>query len=683
MNICFIGKYPPIEGGVSMQSYWTVRALAERGHELYVVTNADEVEDAYRLYLDDDDREWYEPRFSQGFVKVRNSERFSPRKMSYIPVANPFVTKLASIAAQTIRQYDCEAIFASYFEPYGMAGHLASQWTGIPYVIRHAGSDLDRLMKVPDLSTAYKEILKGAARVLTRRGLVERFIRMGVKEDKIRADLGFSLPPELFNPAAAPMDVNGFLERQVTQTPARKHEGYERPAGPFDLSKPTIGIYGKVGEFKGSYDLLSALALLKKEGLDFNFLAMTHGWQGEKFSQAIREHDLAERTWMLPFIPHWKVPGFIRACTAVCFLERDFPILIHGPTIPREIIACGICLVISGEIASKQYYRDQIVDQENMLVVADPKVHEDLAVKLRLVIQQPELARQIGMRGHEISQTIEDFPAFAQEHENLFLELTGRDTIPVERRLPKHGDAVNHQPVKTVDIAEAQGDWMETMVSILPCTSFLLSEQLATVLSQHRAEDLNQNDNRLQSIVNFCHLLETLIEKKALGPVAPYFKDVFKFEKTQLLLSVDSGERDRTPPFSGVDMFMGQVIDERTIGHLSPLRTNYCRIEQFGYDINKLLSCLQQKESPPEPLPDKQTLLLFHTTTNFARSTSKINIPTRDLLDLCDGSQTTQSLFTKLAQLYGLEMENDVTKLKRDVLATLRELYNKGIIIFC
>jgi hypothetical protein len=45
MRICFIGKYPPIQGGVSAQTYWAVRGLAERGHEVCVVTNADEVED--------------------------------------------------------------------------------------------------------------------------------------------------------------------------------------------------------------------------------------------------------------------------------------------------------------------------------------------------------------------------------------------------------------------------------------------------------------------------------------------------------------------------------------------------------------------------------------------------------------------------------------------------------------
>jgi len=51
MKICMIGKYPPIEGGVSARNYWIARGLSERGHEVHLVTNADEVEPAYRMYL--------------------------------------------------------------------------------------------------------------------------------------------------------------------------------------------------------------------------------------------------------------------------------------------------------------------------------------------------------------------------------------------------------------------------------------------------------------------------------------------------------------------------------------------------------------------------------------------------------------------------------------------------------
>ena len=47
MRICIIGKFPPIQGGVSTRTYWTAHQLAARGHEVHVVTNAN------RYQLDD------------------------------------------------------------------------------------------------------------------------------------------------------------------------------------------------------------------------------------------------------------------------------------------------------------------------------------------------------------------------------------------------------------------------------------------------------------------------------------------------------------------------------------------------------------------------------------------------------------------------------------------------------
>ncbi len=63
IKACFIIKYPPIQGGVSRHGYWLAREMAERGNQIFVVTNANEVEDDYRIHLDDEDREWYEVAF--------------------------------------------------------------------------------------------------------------------------------------------------------------------------------------------------------------------------------------------------------------------------------------------------------------------------------------------------------------------------------------------------------------------------------------------------------------------------------------------------------------------------------------------------------------------------------------------------------------------------------------------
>ena len=389
IKACFIIKYPPIQGGVSRHGYWLARDMAARGHQIYVVTNAAEVEDEYRIYMDEDDREWYEPRFesSGGFVKVRNSQAVN-KNLTHIPFTNPFVTKLASIATQVIRRHDCQIIFAYYLQPYGLAAHLASHWTGVPYVVRHAGSDLGRLMRQRDLTTAYREVLKAADCVWTGLNDINPFIAMGVREERIWRGPSTSLS-SIFNPQAAPLDLNALLQKMAL-VESEHVQGVLTNTKPLDQSKPTIGIYGKVGEVKGSFDLLGALARLKQEGMDFNFVALTQGRDFPSFKAAIREHGLQERTWTLPFIPNWRIPGFIRACTAVCFLERDFPISFHGPGIPKEILACGTCLILSQEIAAKQGpLGENFIHGENILLVDDPKEQVELAESLRFVNQDP------------------------------------------------------------------------------------------------------------------------------------------------------------------------------------------------------------------------------------------------------------------------------------------------------
>ena len=76
-----------------------------------------------------------------------------------VPAANPFVTKLASIATEVVRRFSCDLIVSWYLEPYGIAASLAAAWTGRPFVVRHAGSDRMKLMARHDLTTAYKELL--------------------------------------------------------------------------------------------------------------------------------------------------------------------------------------------------------------------------------------------------------------------------------------------------------------------------------------------------------------------------------------------------------------------------------------------------------------------------------------------------------------------------------------------
>jgi glycosyltransferase involved in cell wall biosynthesis len=682
IRACFIVKYPPIEGGVSMRCYWMARELAQRGHQIFLVTNAAEVEPEYRIYLDEDDRDWYEPQFpnSGGFVMVRNTQPLTDAMM-HIPLSNPFVTKLSSIATEVIRRHGCELIFAYYLQPYGMAAYLASQWTGAPYMLKHAGSDLGRLMKQPGLTTAYREILRAADSVWTGSDFTEPFLAMGVNEENIWLGRTPQVP-EIFSPQAKPLDLNGFLKKLATLPTEHVHSALIN-TNPIDLSKPTIGIYGKVGEVKGSFDLLNALRLLKQEGLDFNFVALTQGRALTSFKRAIDELDLQDRTWIFPFIPHWKVPGFIRACAAVCFLEREFPISFHGPTIPSEILACGTPLIVSREITNKQHrIKDRFVDGKNVLIVDDPKQYPDLARQLGIVIRDPEKAKIIGLQGHGLYSGAEDDHTARRRASDTYLDALEKEWIKMidKRKTTLSNTTDGATPVESLR--------KEKLKACLPWTSILLNGEWDRLVSEYCRECNAPAAGQFKDAFELCEFLERKLGD--LGSRYVYFMDAFRYEKTHNSMLVDCdgdfvskpawASRSVAPTAAGKPRIRkhNNIIE---IAELRPLKAKGVHVETFDYDLQSLATHLKQRNIPRE-LPRTPTFILFKREPNFINLEFTINQATKYFVDLCDGEHTVRAISRKLARFYQRDpaIEPSESKLTEGIRKLVRELSSKRII---
>jgi glycosyltransferase involved in cell wall biosynthesis len=403
VNVCLITKYPPIEGGVSRDCYWLARGLAEAGHRVFVVTNADEVEREHRVFLTLEDRVeggMYAPVFprSGGSVTVL-STRTPGRDLYFIPRNNPAVSRLATVATDVVQTHHCEVIFAYYLEPYGMAAHLASHWTGIPYIFRHAGSDLNQLMASPELATGYRHVLLAANRIVSSGAGADGVKSGGVPEARIAPTGWPILPADYFNPDAPLLDVDALLRVTVQDQLLETPWGPNRE--PMEAGVPALGLYGKLGVYKGSFNLLHAVADLVREGFPLYLLVMAHGRAEARFRARADQLGIAHSLRVLPYLPHWRVPEFIRSCTAVAFLERDFPIDVHGPQIPNEVFACGGCVLLSREAALKHPNAHRVRDRENAVIVDDPKRVFVLADLVRYALEDRDRAAAIGRRGFE------------------------------------------------------------------------------------------------------------------------------------------------------------------------------------------------------------------------------------------------------------------------------------------
>ena len=642
MKICLLSKYPPIEGGVSVRNYWMARGLASRGHQVYVVTNAFEVEDAFRMRMLSGDEDWLEPRFpeSGGFVRLVPMPA-TTLQYRYIPWSNPFVTRLASLACQTIRQYGCEAIYSYYFEPYGVAAHLASRWTGVPYTVKHAGSDLGRLINQSDLKTTYEEIMKAAGLVVTDAGHKEIFTGLGVRPDHIFTDLSFALSADMFHPGAEPMDVAAVLAESDSQL------------DPPTQSVPTIGIYGKTGDMKGSYDLLRALGQLRSQGQSFQLLAMTHGWQKREdlFRSMIDEQGLTPNTWILPFLPPWRVPGFIRRCDAVCFLERNFPIAGHAPVVPQEVLACGTCLVVSLEIARRPMYSGRLIHGINALIVRDPRHPDELAESLRLVISHPDRSRQIGAEGPKAANRSTPETVALDSAEAMFRQLVeGRRANPpkAKTRLTRVLTSLRAQMPWTAPLL---GDRMEESVRIFARTK-----------SPETAEA-------------FGAFLQNRIASGALD--VPYLPEVLRYELNCIIrANTGNGSDDRDAALYRAGPLTpenGAAIRDAAKPYLCP----HVRIESFDYDMECVMGYLDRGLLPPA-LPKTRSTVVFDP--GGSGRTFQVSTASADLLPMLDGGRPIASIHEELATRYGLTSAGEREQLLHRVEHFLGELLKGGII---
>ncbi len=443
MRICIIGKFPPIQGGVSARTYWIAHDLAARGHEVHVVTNAKEVRPPFRMHMRRQD--WkrceaaYEPA---GSVKVHWTDPVD-RSQFYIPLASAFVSKLAGAAARVHAEHPFDVIYSHYLEPYGVAGNLAAQITRVPHVVRMAGSDAGRLWRHPQLEALYDHVLRSAALVIAAGVVAGRAVKRGVRPDRIAMAGGFEVPEDLFCPDGPALDLVA-LRREVGSDPDLRDMLW----GGFTGELPYFGIYGKLGETKGSFALLAAMQRLKQAGLEVGLVAMAHGWPAleDKFRARAEELSVADRILQIPFLPHWRVPEFLRSCLAVCCLEQDFPIAFHTPVIAREVLISGACLVGSTEMLRKLPDHERLPDGYGCIAIEDVQDIEALSARLAAVAGDPAPIASVAARGRAFARAAQAGARDPGRLESLLKSAVRRRASPKRLRTPATAPVEDQDP---------------------------------------------------------------------------------------------------------------------------------------------------------------------------------------------------------------------------------------------
>jgi glycosyltransferase involved in cell wall biosynthesis len=626
VRICIIGKYPPIQGGVSMRTYWRAHGLAALGHEVHVVTNAKEAVAPYRMLMRAEDWERCAGRYDAGSVTVHWTDPVDASQ-SYIPMASPFVSKLAGIAARVHSEVPFDVIHSHYLEPYGVAGLLAAEITGVPHVVRTAGSDAGRLWRHPQLEALHDHVLKSAEAVICG-GAVRRYaVSRGIDPARIAFDAGIVIPDDLFSPQGPALDLAGLRAEAREDRDLR-----DLMWGNFDGARPYFGFYGKLGEPKGSFALLEALARLKREGIDVGLIALAHGPPAveKAFRARARALELEDRVLQLPFLPHWRVPEFLRGCLAVCCLEQGFPITFHTPIIPREVLMSGTCLVGSTEVLRKLPGHGRLIHGYGCVAVRDVTDTAALARQLAAIATDSGPRAAVGARGRIFAQRLSQGTAFPRALEQILAAAAQRSASAVKSR---RGGAI------TKESSAGEAD------------RFPLTRLAAEVLAGDRRRDRDADRfpaSHEQIDLPWAREILAAIER-TIGRGEERARPLSAPVAAEIAIAMAEDDIEPSPVHDFDPLFQLHTkrwaADDDDLLALFPLRDPQLRLIVFDVDVSIYLGMPPAASLSRMPAPGRSFLVAFAQSGGARREPFLVDETTAEILEICDGTRTVREMF--------------------------------------
>jgi glycosyltransferase involved in cell wall biosynthesis len=298
-KIVSISKYPPLEGGISSRTYWLVKALRERGHELRVITDRVDVSEEYRvageLSSTEEEHVW----------------RPAGEIPWHIPNDSHRAIDLLNVVLRGIGEKGVDVIDTGYLIPYGIVGYLASMATGVPFVIRHGGSDLAKFLRKSVWSELLHKTISAASLVITDRENLDLFLGLNPRSVAIPP---YVPDPRYFNPDNRPI-----------------------------LEKPVLALIGKANFYWRHKAWDRAIGLMQLLGLNYRRIVISQGIGVNDFRSYVREK-LADTIDFAAFIHPNKMPEILRSISAVFCFEDSLPFPAFS-NIVIETLCCGSTVI--------------------------------------------------------------------------------------------------------------------------------------------------------------------------------------------------------------------------------------------------------------------------------------------------------------------------------------------------
>ncbi len=297
------------------------------------------------------------------------------------------IGQYADVYAQQVepvaRTHRAGIIHAASNHPNGLAANIAARRLGVRSVYEVRGLwEITRLSREEDfadtdtfsnMARMETEACNGADAVLTITGALKALmVERGV-------------PPEKITVVPNCVDVERFVPRERDLDLARK-----LGIGGDDT---VIGYIGSLVNYEGLDRLLSALHILRGQGLDkFRFLIVGDGTEMDLLLRMVQELDLRDVVIAPGRVPFDEVPRYYSLVDITPFPREPYAVCeIVSPLKPFEAMALA-----KGVLVSSCTALTEIVDNGKTGLVFEKGNTDDLVTKLKILIQNPEYRLRLG-----------------------------------------------------------------------------------------------------------------------------------------------------------------------------------------------------------------------------------------------------------------------------------------------
>ena len=273
----------------------------------------------------------------------------------FLPGGDLWTERLISAALDLAQDESPDLVEANYLAPYGIAAFVAARLLGVPLVVRHAGSDLAKLLNWLRVRRGLAALLAGADVVATTPDAVPRL-------------------PDRSAAVGTLVELPRYVADPHAFTPARA-----LPSGHRVLLAGKLNYHWRL---KALDTLAAALALRP----NWELAAVADGKGRESFEAEVRGRGLTDRVHRRSFVPPDSVPALLSEATAVWAVERQGGIPDFSNMVWEALATGRPCLVAA---AAAEHPDAALLRRSAALLVVDPDDPASVAAALDKATSMP------------------------------------------------------------------------------------------------------------------------------------------------------------------------------------------------------------------------------------------------------------------------------------------------------